>query len=299
MPLEPLAENQPNPQLPQQPSKSSPLKQIRTFQGDVAAALSRQKESLFSIQQTERLKQGTGMRATAPAERAPRDAQKTLLFLAGSFLLLAFAGVGGWYTYGEFIRKTAPPTVTIPVSQLLVPESSASVDVRGLSRDTFFAAAGEASARTPAGTLRHLVVISGTSTVTTADLLEIIQSQAPSSLVRAFDPIFMLGTLGESRFLLIKLVSFSNAFGGMLSWETDMPKDLSGLFLGSEILKTISSSSVFTDIVYKNKDARVISASSTPALLYSFFDNDILIITDRPETLQALLERLTREKLVR
>lgn len=288
-----------------QPAPSQPLKQIRTFQGDVADALSHQKESLFSIQQTERVKQGY----VAPVERAPRDQEKSLLLFVGSLLLIAFAGVGGWYTYGEFVRKTAPPVATIPASQVLVPESSRAVNTEGLSRDALFAAIDEAAAGTPAGTLRHIVLTSGTSTVITTPtsaFLAMLQSRAPSSLVRAFDPVFMLGAIGltdpsagESRFLIVKLNSFQSAFGGMLAWEVDLARDLSGLFTRSEELKTFSSSSVFTDVVYKNKDARVLAASSTPVLLYSFFDNEALIITDRPETLQALIDRLTREKLTR
>ena len=50
---------------------SSPLKQIRTFQGDVAEALGKQKESIFSIQQSEQLKRASG--GTVP--EADNDAE--------------------------------------------------------------------------------------------------------------------------------------------------------------------------------------------------------------------------------
>lgn len=306
-------ENSPaTPPEPKQEPAPSPLKQIRTFQGDVAQALSTQKESLFSIRQTEQLKRGFSGFSADDAEA--EGGQKLLLLLVGSLLLLAMAGFGGWYAYGEFVRKTTPPPVAVPESRFLSAESEGDLDISGLTRDTLIEAVTRASSGTEQGELRHMVLRDGSPAgegetapiASIAKFLSILESRAPGSLVRAFEPVFMLGTLGESRFLLLKLASFENAFGGMLNWEKDMASDIGTLFSAAELLKSIAPTSVFQDIVYQNKDVRALLAeeggeatTTRPALLYSFFDNRMLIITDRLETLRTLIDRLNRNKLTR
>lgn len=286
----------PNP-APQTPTPS-PLKQIRTFQGDVADALSAQKESLFSIQQQE-LKKSSGY--SVPQQEPKKGGGRSFVFLLGSLLFLALAGIGSWYTYTEFLRKTTPPVVTVPSSRLIPAESSREINIDGLSRDAIFAAVTEASVGTNTGELRHLLLKNALgANASTSAFFTKLGTEAPGNLVRALDPAFMLGSLGGgNRFLLIKLASFQNAFAGMLAWEKEMPADLSGLFANVEILKNIDSSSVFTDVVSRNKDVRVLSYNEAPVLVYSFFDNQYLIITENLETLQTILDRLAQNKLTR
>jgi len=272
----------------------------------VAQALSSQNESLFSIQQGEHLKQGRGL--TVPSgtpEASAEGKEKFLLLLVGTLLLLGLAGVGGWYTYTEFIRKTTPPEVLAPTSRFIGAESTKEINTGPLARDTFFSALVDASAGMKPSELRHFVLKDGAnanaSSTSVAKFLTMLESSAPGSLVRAFEPIFMLGSLGESRFILLKLASFENAFGGMLNWEKTMSDDIGPLFATRDLVKSIGSESVFRDVISRNKDVRVLFAGTTtePVLLYSFFDNQVLIITDRLETLQTLIDRLSREKLTR
>lgn len=292
----PPEQNPQTPNTPPQQPAPSPLRQIRTFQGDVAEALSSQKESLFSIQQQE-LKKSSGYTV---AQQPPKQGGRSFIFFIGSLLFIALAGIGGWYTYNEFVRKTAVPVVAIPSSRIIPAESTKEIALTGLSRDAIFAAVTENTSDVKEGELRHLLLEDGSgNTASTSAFFVEIETEAPGNLVRSFDTAFMLGSLGQSRFLLIKLSSFQNAFAGMLSWEKEIATDLSGLFAGSDILKQIGNSAVFTDVVSRNKDVRVLSYQESPALLYSFFDNQYLIITDRMETLQIVIDRLTQNKLTR
>ncbi len=277
----------------------SPLKQIRTYQGDVAEALAHQNESLYSIQAKEHAKNG------GPA--TPMD-KSVLPLLAGSLLLIAFAVFGGYFAYGEFVRKTAPPPISTPVSRFLPAESSVDIDIADLGRDQLIAAITEASIGTKVGELRYVNLQKGTSTATTALFFSKLEAQVPGSLERALEPVFMAGSLGESRFIIFKLASFPNAFGGMLAWEKTLASDLGPLFATNSILQALGPSSVFKDAVYKNKDVRAIFTTyedetgalvNTPVFSYSFLDNKILIITDQIEALQTLIDRLTRENLAR
>lgn len=288
------------PQVPQQPpppsNPESPLKQIRTFQGDVAQALSSQNESLYSIQAKER----------ARGSVAPMGASlKPAFFLLGGLLLLAVASGGGWYTYQTFLSKTAPPVVVAPASRFISAESAKEVNLANLGREEIFATIRDASAGAGITELQHLVLREGSAEagesplVTAEAFLTKLGASAPGSLVRALEPTFMLGTLGEHRFIIFKLTSFQNAFPGMLTWETTLSFDLADLFVTAEEVKSIGSASVFTDVVYRNKDARALVSGEKPVLLYSFLEREYLIITDEPDALQALIDRLTREKLSR
>jgi hypothetical protein len=309
---------EPNPQSEtSQTLTPSPLKQIRTFQGDIAQALATQNESLYSLQAKEHAR-GTA----APQAAAKRSALPLLL---GSLLLLALAGAAGWLAYGEFTKKTTPPAPVIPESRFLSAESEVVVDAQGLSRDSLVSALSAAAEGMRPGELRHLDVRSGTTTESIADFFATLNTSAPGSLIRAFEPVFMAGALGvegsaPSFFLIIRLDSYENAFGGMLAWEATMPSDVGPLFASAGALQALGASPVFKDVAYKNKDARVLytsaarvatssattsesllgeAAKPVPALLYSFFGTDTLVITDRLETLDTLLDRLTQERLAR
>ncbi len=286
---------------PQTPS-ASPLKQIRTFQGDIANALNAQKESLFSIQQQETLKRASGgtVPSTSIDDSGPR--KEFFFLIVGSLALISLGLTGAWYGYQEFLRRSAAPLIATPETRFLPSQESLTLNAVGLSRETLLIKTAEESLGVPETEIKHFILRNGASSTapltTTAELFQVLKTSAPGNLVRAFEPLYMLGSLGQSRFLLIKLSSFENAFAGMLSWEQSLPQDLVPLMGTAPYLQNIESNSVFKDIVWKNKDVRVIYASTTPALMYSFFDNQMLIITDSFNTLETLLDRLTRELLV-
>lgn len=290
--------------------KETPLKQIRTFQGDVAEALQRQQESLVSIQQREHLKNPGQSDIYGPSQNSGKRKQFFFLFL-GSTALFALGAVGIWYSYNEFIRKTTAPAIATPANRFLSVGDEITLDLKTLSRATLIDTFASATEDIQPGELRHITLrqekVDGEHTfVLTSELLEILESRAPGNLVRAFDPLFMLGTLGGnqatdriSNFLIIKLSSFENAFAGMLLWEKNMGEDIGPLFATATLLKNIPFDSTFTDVTDKNKDIRMLMLENQPVLLYSFFGNNMLIITDSLETLRTLIDRLTREKLSR
>src|SRR3989344_7405846 len=109
-----------------------PLKQIRTFQGDVAEALQKQQESLVSIQRAEHLKRSS-------VEPSGNDgARKQSLFLIlGSLLLVALGSAGVWYAYNEFVKKTTTPTMAVPANRFVTANTEVNLDITASSsRDT-------------------------------------------------------------------------------------------------------------------------------------------------------------------
>jgi len=272
----------------------TPLKQIRTFQGDVAEALQRERESLVSIQQAEHLKKSSAPPAASTSSESSKRRTEFFLLFLGSLVLFILGTVGVWYAYNEFVSGAAVPIITAPVNRFISADTETNLTLTAVSRETLINTIINAVGNVPIGELKHINL-----SLSTSEFLQSLESRAPASLIRAFNPLFMFGAFGESAFLIIKLTSFENAFAGMLAWEKNLGQDIGPLFATAKSLANLPPGSVFTDITDKNKDVRALASGDQLVLLYSFFDNNMLIITDRIETLRTLIDRLTREKLSR
>ena len=272
----------------------TPLKQIRTFQGDVAEALQREQRSLVSIQQAEHLKKGSTSSATDTASENTKRKREIFFLFLGSLTLFVLGTVGAWYAYNEFVRRTVTPIMTAPANRFVSANTEINLTLTATSREALINTLADAVRGAPSWELIHI-----NFSLSTVKFLEMLGTRAPGSLIRAFDPLFMFGAFGESTFLIIKLVSFENAFAGMLAWEKNLNQDIGPLFATAELSRNVAPESTFTDVTDKNKDVRMLALGDRPVLLYSFFDNNMLIITDHIETLRTLMDRLTREKLSR
>ncbi|MCH7655265.1 MAG: hypothetical protein IIC95_04665 [Chloroflexi bacterium] len=176
--------------------KENQLKQIRTFQGDVAEALNRQKESLVSIQRAEKSKKASSNSLIEPNPENPRRRQFFLLLL-GSLLLFILSAVGVWYVYDEFVRRTATPVTTVPANRFISPNSEVNLDLTDFSRTTFISSLSDTAADTSKGELRHIVLKETMGDedflLRTDKFLELLESRAPGRLAiarhRAFDSL--------------------------------------------------------------------------------------------------------------
>lgn len=296
------------------------LKQIRTYQGDVAEALTNQNESLVSIQQTEAARRrATGTPPPEDNEEGERKRKDFLFLFVGSIFFILVGVAGAWYGYREYLVRTAPPVLSVPENRFISVTSESVLLASFLNREGLAVAFADLISDSKPDELRHIVLkkdaLESSPLLSTEEFLNLLQSEAPGSLVRSFDKLFMTGVVGKSPFVIIKLASFENAFAGMLLWEESMPSDLTPLFPNAGPMKAIDPQSVFKDVIVRNKDVRVLEAivttqvvtgsatttstTTAPVLLYSFFDNGMLIITDRIEALQTLIDRLARERLSR
>lgn len=291
-------------------SEETPLKQIRTFQGDVAEALQKQRESLVSIQRAEYLRKNTPQASNVISAENSKRRTDLFFLVMGSFILFSLGVAGAWYAYNEFVTRSSTPIIVAPSNKFLSTNMEKNLDATSASRETLVNAIVSAAANVPSENLWHLILRNGSDSesplLATSDFLSKLESQAPDSLVRAFDPLFMFGTLGQSsvtggasNFLIIKLSSFENAFAGMLAWEKNLGQDIGPLFTTASLLRDLPLDPAFIDLTDRNKDIRMLSSQGRPVLLYTFFDNNMLIITDNLATVRILIDRLTREKLSR
>lgn len=289
-----------------EPKSEHTLRQIRTFQGDVAEAIGKGKESLVSIQRAEKVK----VESRKPSEEELKEKSGNLkgaALVLGSLILVASGISGGWYAYSEYSKKTSSPVISTPENRLISAERMIDIDTSALTRSEIInTITAEAEIGLPAGQVTHINIPSSPQ-----EFFIALDVRAPSNLLRAFGPIFMMGTLGNepseedregepSTFFLIRLSSFENAFAGMLGWENRMFEDIGPLFSTRSHARNESLEAEFRDIITRNKHTRVLyTPDGEVLLLYSFFDNNTLIITDKEESLRTLINRLSSELLSR
>lgn len=301
----------------------SPLRRIRTYQGDIAEALKKQDASLVSIQRAEEERrraskkppakptkpQQTQVEEKHPAKptkapkRPPTEEEKRrkrfLLLLSGGVALVLIGGIFIWFSYGEFISQITAPKLDVPESRLITSDSLESVDALPSSRQELINTLLISISDTEFDKIRHVSL-----PVSTSRLFEVLSTNAPGSLLRSFEPLFMWGSYWESPFLIIKLSSFENAYAGMLNWEKDMYEDIGEIFVPDKFRDLLATSTTqtipeFVDITDRNKDIRALVKDGETLLMYSFFDNKMLVITDDISAMRVLIDRLNREKLSR
>ncbi len=221
--------------------EETPLKQIRTFQGDVAEALERQRESLVSIQRAEYLRKNTTQSSDLiTSENTKRRTDLFFLFL-GSFVLFSVGLVGSWYAYNEFVRRSVTPIIVAPANRFFSANAEKNLDLSTSSRETLASTLHNVTENIPSENVWHIILRKGPGNesplLSTSEFFEILGSRAPGNLLRALNPLFMIGAFGKSPttdwtsiFLIFKLDSFENTYSGMLEWEKYLGQDIGPLF---------------------------------------------------------------------
>jgi len=109
----------------------------------------------------------------------------------------------------------------------------------------------------------------------------------------------------------LKVTDYQNGFAGMLSWEKELERDLSEIFIKPvekkvDVTSTTTSSSEltqkekFVDLIIKNRDVRaLVDQENKIKMMYSFPDPNTIIITNNERTLQEVTRRLIQNRTVK
>lgn len=146
-----------------------------------------------------------------------------------------------------------------------------------------------------------------TTTANISSFLNILDTSIDNTLGRNTSE-YTLGVSGggEARaFLVAKIISYEDVFGGLLAWESTMPRELHGFFHNNISAATKSTPVLFSDIIVSGLDARVLThvqqvqsgsddraSDSEDVLIYSIINKEILIITHSREELARIISRL-------
>lgn len=294
-----------------EPSKeSSSLKQIRTFEGDVAEAIRKQNESLISIQRAEEKKR-EAMKTLGGTSVAEEEHHLNLKPLLMSLLTLVLIGGGAYashYAFTTYKEKTTLPTTERPPNRFIETTLVTRVDASTLGRQSLIdIIEGKRLEERDSSAVEQLDFRRGlddaSELLSTPDFLDRLASHAPNPLVRSFGDLFMFGVFGENpsnTFMLIELKSFANAFPGMLEWESRMVEDILPLFADRNVFLSIASGAEFKDKTIQNHDTRFLrDPNGNTVLIYGFFENRMVIITDTEESFRTIVNRLQSQKLSR
>lgn len=139
----------------------------------------------------------------------------------------------------------------------------------------------------------------GSTRASTSDLLETLDWQTSSALLRAITEM-NFGTLGTSPFIVIRVTSFDTALGGLLVAEDNLDEDLSPLF-GEPVAGTFNVTedasevrpAYFEDDVVRNHDVRVLKDElEKERIVYGFVNQNTVVITTDRGTFAAIAEAI-------
>ncbi|MBI4118018.1 MAG: hypothetical protein HY455_00530 [Parcubacteria group bacterium] len=292
------------------PSIASFLKPLRTFKTDVTETIQREKRSITGIALAEHAKRETlGVDATNRERRFPL--QQLLLVGLGVILIAGTLGLG-FYIFTQ--QQEEQVELEVAQNETLFTEEVADVVLTSLSRSHI-----ESQIRKRVNevklTINDMLRIrlvretpspassAGTtvSAISAQELFLSISPDMPSALTRTLGSIYVLGFHALSQnhpFLILKVSSYDQAFGGMLEWEPAMLQGLTPLLLGTAP-RGLSRDARFEDVIVKNQDARMLrDASNQILLLYSFIDGETLLIATNEVTFDEAVKRLKQPERV-
>ena len=310
---------------PIKPKTPTSDKSVRTYEGDALEALRGKNISLGGVFTAEAKKrEETGDFSSVDVEGDKTDKKRVLmvslivLFALASILLIGFT----------IYQKISPEEDLLPpsVETLLPADLSINLDVSENSPGEIISALVKARDEA-VGSLGKVTSInlfskdaSGREIFLEAtDFLESISSRASGRFLRSLLPEFFIGVHifdGNQPFIVFKIDSYESAFAGMLDFEPYLKNDLSKFFeskVGIILNPTGDSATTseniveeklplapksFEDLVVRNKDTRVLrNEDGQVILMYSFANQETLVITTNENTFREALDRLSAGNL--
>jgi hypothetical protein len=279
----------------EQKTERVPIKSLRTFQGDVQEAISKNKYSSTTILVSEQKRQ-IERPEMADLKKKADVKNKTYLIIGSIFIILGLVTI-----YILFTNKKSETVITQEERQKTLITYSESKDISGtnITKETLVNVIEDVK-KTWGGVVNSVMYLNmGDNSV--SKLAEIIGKNMPPSLTRSFGDEYMIGIYSfdtNEAFIILTIDDYSLAYPGMLKWEENIAKDLDGIFNLSENGEL--QTNTFIDETVKNRDMRVLKdKSGNPLVLYSFIDRKTLIIAKNESLLSAIVGKILLNKQVR
>jgi len=312
------------------------LKNLRTYESDVADVLAHRNISQVSMAIAENVKRGEGERiSNSPPVNPPSGAHLTIsppaemlvqseqtekshigraaFIILLSLVLLAIGAAGGYYLYAKSSLGTKPPAIVVPktVPALIRYESQSIISTDRLNRSGLIAKIRSELAKTMTPeSIKEIVLTENKDSqiyrVSVPEAVSIMSMPVPDILLRTLTPDWMLGIYNNKDndkypFVIVKTNLFQNAFAGMFAWEQSMPSDIKDIIFVSDGKTLIPTpTGRFVDQIIKNKDVRAfVKDDGDTVFVYSLIDNSNIIIASNNETLTTVISRLENKAFVR
>ncbi len=308
-------------------------KTIRTYESDIANAIQHRQTSQASMviasEEKKREQEKNIVIVRGNDSEAPKNRNKWLkniLMIIASLILLGAGVAVAYYFYTISplsVRQPSTPTATstsVIVTSIITPDLQKVLDITGQTPAGIISGVMKESQANPLPNGGILEIVMGkqasstqngkTSTltrVTGPQFISMIGLVPPNALTSSLTSQWMFGFYSSPNdnsagttsapFVVFTDNFFQNAFAGMLSWESTMPSDFSALF---GIQPAEWSGGSFHDKLIKNKNVREFTNSDGNVLfLYSFIDNNTLVIAQNEAALGEIITRFESQAYVR
>jgi hypothetical protein len=294
---------------------------LRTLEGDIQEAIQERNTSAASMVMAEQAKTATAV--SQPKERRPSNFNKKLFIIVASIILVTLGLGGAYYFYLQSPLAPSAPAVQKPaaIPSIVAPDAQRTLDLTGLGSGAARVATQKAISNiaTSNGSILQIIPVeketNGSSNIINAtDFISLLDLPAPNVLSRSLNNQWMLGTYNDNGhsapFIILTDNFFQNAYAGMIAWESTMSDDFANVFGYSNI--TVSGSGTSTlasyfniqgswkDGVIQNKDVRAFTKpDGTVLILYSFVDNNTIVITTDDKALSEIINRLEKQTFIR
>lgn len=261
-----------------------------------------------------------------PQENKPQKSKWPIISL---IIIIAIAGLAiGYYLYlasplyqsKQPIQNSAPTNDTVENYNPYIAADHKTVTIVGESDQikAFQAIMSVIARNNESGHTEDIVFAKETTTeegvpsqkfLTLKEAVNLFDLNVPDELTRTLYDRWQLGTITTTKgdngvFLILSTNYFQNAFSALLSLEKDIAKDISKYNNSSpeETQNEASSTSItnlsamsFTDVIISNKDVRELKdADGSIVFLYSFVDNEKLVIAASEEVFLQVVSRLEK-----
>lgn len=267
-----------------------PNKSLRTYQGDVEDAISKNNYSSKDIFLAEQEKRVDGTSANPFIK--PTVKNNLVMVLAFILLILGVVVIGFVY----YMKSSEEIVVAQRTKQIISFSEEKAISIATTTREKFIGELVEekVTLNLPVNSILYLNTVDGREEpAQTEAMLSLLAPRMPNSLARSFSNKYMLGVFSfdtNEPFILLKTDDYGLSFSGMLKWEKDAAIDLGRLFGFSQ--NASSSAAVFVDEERRNKDLRVLrDGQGKILLLYSFIDQETLLITKNENIFNAILSK--------
>jgi hypothetical protein len=288
-----------NPEENKKKEERIPIKSLRTFQGDVQEAISKNNFSTTTILVKEQVRKIENPVETAEVLGKSNARNKTFIIFGVAFIVLGLLSVAVLY----YIKSNEEVIIEKQTKAIIAFTEESAVNMTNINRKEIFDKILENKNRN--GLVVNSVIFINTllndKQISTDELLSVIAPSMLPSLTRSFDKEYMLGVYSydtNEPFIILTVEDFSLSYPGMLKWEEAMANDLGEIFNYSS--STTTAPRLFVDKVIKNRDIRALEDSAgNPILLYSFVDRETLVITKNENMLSAIVGKLIISKQVK
>lgn len=301
------------PQVTPEPEKSV-VTAMHTLKDDIQTVVRVDKISLVraaSLEEDRKMKEAQEEEST-PARTQRRSRTTAIAFASALLIFLGLAAIGGVFLVMSAqqgtTQKANTGSIMFAEQNLLLPIDNTSP--ASLKQQIAQLRAGQV------GTLGSITRIVPTLSSTTADgtsvtrpattqeFLQALGANIPDVLARSLGSDFFFGMHSADKnapVFVIPVVSYDNAFAGMLAWESTMNPDLAPVFTAVPAYKTdqngIPQARAFADTVIRNYDTRTLSDDKNQIeLYYSFPSPQFLVIAESPYTFTEVLARLRAQR---